>query len=146
MEDKTSSRCAAGTEREQFTGEYFLKQFLDVEEMLELDPHLKTVVLAAMAAFAQYRVHAARAAVPPASCRNPNHALTDGSPSPHEIGSSCMAECTRKTCKLTGEAIPQLADSGATAPGEAERDYCPCNLNAEEAALPPAPDSRRDER
>ena len=25
-------------------------------------------------------------------CRNPNHALVDGSPSPHEIGPSCMAE------------------------------------------------------
>jgi hypothetical protein len=24
-------------------------------------------------------------------CRNPNHALVDGSPHPHEIGSSCMA-------------------------------------------------------
>ena len=28
----------------------------------------------------------------PLVCRNPNHALTDGSPSPHEIGPSCMAE------------------------------------------------------
>jgi hypothetical protein len=26
------------------------------------------------------------------ACRNPNHALTDGTPSPHEIGPSCMAE------------------------------------------------------
>jgi hypothetical protein len=25
-------------------------------------------------------------------CRNPNHAMTDGSPSPHELGPSCMAE------------------------------------------------------
>lgn len=25
-------------------------------------------------------------------CRNPNHALADGTPHPHEIGPSCMAE------------------------------------------------------
>lgn len=25
-------------------------------------------------------------------CRNPQHALTDGNPSPHETGPSCMAE------------------------------------------------------
>lgn len=28
----------------------------------------------------------------PAECRNPNHTLTDGSLSPHEIGPSCMAD------------------------------------------------------
>src|ERR1700677_1616030 len=30
--------------------------------------------------------------VPSKACRNPNHALVDGTPSPHEIGPSCMAE------------------------------------------------------
>lgn len=48
-------------------------------------------------------------------CRNPNHALVDGSQLPHEIGPSCMAECNRQTCKLTGDKIPSpvIEDSQA---------------------------------
>src|ERR1039458_1822514 len=31
----------------------------------------------------------------PRQCKNPNHALTDGTPSPHEIGTSCMSEAAQ---------------------------------------------------
>jgi hypothetical protein len=34
-------------------------------------------------------------------CRNPNHTLVDGSPSPHEIGPSCMAEMSGADKTLT---------------------------------------------
>ena len=34
-------------------------------------------------------------------CRNPNHAMTDGSPSRHEIGPSCMAEGVQEAPTLT---------------------------------------------
>jgi hypothetical protein len=38
------------------------------------------------------QAQAARDAVNPPLCRNPNHALTNGTQTPHEIEPSCMAE------------------------------------------------------
>jgi hypothetical protein len=63
-----------------------------------------------MELIAAYDVERAIAESQAPVCRNPNHALVDGSASPHDIGPSCMAECNRKTCKLSGDSIPSLVE------------------------------------
>jgi hypothetical protein len=55
------TKCAKhrepSTARSQKTDEDFLRMFLEVENLPPLTPHYHTVVLAAMAAFAQFRVN-----------------------------------------------------------------------------------------
>jgi len=64
------------------------------------------------------------APAPEMFCRNPNHARTDGTPEPHEIGPSCMAEPAKcPKCKVDMQTNPATV-------------YCPiCDKIAQ-----PAPD------